>query len=94
MCRNLFFKPIKSTELLPTGKQLAKPSLLFSKIEDDVIQAQTEKLAATVKANEEAAYRAEPVKENIAFEDFQKLDICYQESTLPRRCATDCATSA
>ena len=69
------WEDLGSTELLPTGKQLAKPSLLFSKIEDDVIQAQTEKLAATVKANEEAAYRAEPVKENIAFEDFQKLDI-------------------
>ena len=35
----------------------------------------TEKLAATVKANEEAAYRANPIKENVAFEDFQKLDI-------------------
>ena len=69
------WESLGSTELLPTGKQLAKPSLLFSKIEDDVILAQTEKLAATVKANEEAAYRANPIKENVAFEDFQKLDI-------------------
>ncbi|MBQ2043916.1 MAG: methionine--tRNA ligase subunit beta, partial [Bacteroidaceae bacterium] len=69
------WESLGSTELLPTGKQLANPSLLFSKIEDDVIQAQTEKLAATVKANEEAAYRANPIKENVAFEDFQKLDI-------------------
>lgn len=64
-----------STNLLPAGKQLAKPSLLFEKIEDDVIQAQVDKLLATKKANEAAAYKAKPIKENIAFEDFEKLDI-------------------
>lgn len=64
-----------STDLLPAGKQLAKPSLLFEKIEDDVIQAQVDKLLATKKANEAAAYKAKPIKENIAFEDFEKLDI-------------------
>lgn len=64
-----------STDLLPAGKQLAKPSLLFEKIEDDVIQAQVDKLLATKKANEAAAYKAKPIKENVAFEDFEKLDI-------------------
>ena len=64
-----------STDLLPAGKQLAKPSLLFEKIEDDVIQAQVDKLLATEKANEAAAYKAKPIKENISFEDFEKLDI-------------------
>ncbi len=64
-----------STDLLPAGKQLAKPSLLFEKIEDDVIQAQVGKLLATKKANEAAAYKAKPIKENISFEDFEKLDI-------------------
>ena len=64
-----------STDLLPAGKQLAKPSLLFEKIEDDVIQAQVDKLLATKKANEAAAYKAKPIKENISFEDFEKLDI-------------------
>lgn len=64
-----------STDLLPAGKQLAKPSLLFEKIEDDVIQAQVDKLLATKKANEATAYKAKPIKENISFEDFEKLDI-------------------
>ena len=63
------------TDLLAAGHQLAKPELLFEKIEDDVIEAQVQKLLDTKKANEEANYKAKPVRENIAFEDFQKLDI-------------------
>ena len=64
-----------STDLMPAGKQLGKPSLLFSKVEDDVIAAQTKKLDDIIKANMEAGYTVEPVKDCIAFEDFQKLDI-------------------
>ena len=64
-----------STELLTPGHQLATPELLFEKIEDDAIQAQVQKLLDTKKANEEANYKANPIKENIAFEDFEKLDI-------------------
>ncbi len=64
-----------STTLLPAGKQLAKPSLLFEKIEDDAIKFQLDKLEATKKANAAAAAKAEPVKPVIAFDDFEKLDI-------------------
>ena len=64
-----------STDLMPAGKQLGKPSLLFSKVEDDVIAAQTKKLDDIIKANMEAGYTVEPVKDSIAFDDFQKLDI-------------------
>lgn len=64
-----------STDLLKAGHQLAKPELLFEKIEDEVIEAQVQKLLDTKKANEEANYKANPIRENIAFEDFQKLDI-------------------
>lgn len=64
-----------SNELLKPGKQLAEPSLLFQKIEDDVIQVQLDKLAATIRANEAANAKANPVKPVIAFEDFEKLDI-------------------
>ena len=63
------------TDLLPAGHQLATPELLFEKIEDDVIQAQVDKLLATKKANEAAGYKANPVKPVISFEDFEKLDI-------------------
>ena len=64
-----------STDLLPAGKQLAEPELLFDKIEDEAIEAQLRKLEETRKANEEAAYKAEPVKREIPFDDFEKLDI-------------------
>ena len=63
------------TDILPAGKQLAAPSLLFSKIEDDAIKFQLDKLEATMKANAAAAVETAPVKETISFEDFQKLDI-------------------
>ncbi|MBQ8968683.1 MAG: methionine--tRNA ligase [Bacteroidaceae bacterium] len=69
------WEQLGSTNLLPTGKQLNKPSLLFSKIEDDVIAQQQQKLADTIKANEAANYKAEPIKETIGFDDFQRLDI-------------------
>ena len=62
------------TDLLPAGHQLGTPELLFEKIEDDVIQAQVDKLLATKKANEAATYKANPIKPTIAFEDFEKLE--------------------
>ncbi|MDY3846759.1 MAG: methionine--tRNA ligase [Prevotella sp.] len=64
-----------STELLKPGHQLAEPELLFEKIEDEVIQKQLDKLEATKKANEAAAYKPEPIKDTIDFETFEKLDI-------------------
>lgn len=64
-----------STDLLPAGHELGKAELLFEKMDDEVINAQVEKLLATKKANEEANYKAKPIRENIAFDDFAKLDI-------------------
>ena len=72
---SFLWEDLGSTELLPAGKQLAKPSLLFEKIEDDVIQFQLDKLEATRKANLAANAKANPIKETISFDDFQKLDI-------------------
>ena len=64
-----------STELLRPGHQLGTPALLFEKIEDDAINAQLQKLEDTKKANEAASYVAAPVKENVDFDTFEKLDI-------------------
>lgn len=64
-----------STDLLKAGQQLAEPHLLFEKIEDDAIEAQLQKLEDTKKANQAANYKAEPIKENVSFEDFEKMDI-------------------
>lgn len=68
---------IGSMELLPAGHQIGKPELLFEKIEDSVIEAQLEKLAATKRANlaAEAGKKVTPQKENISFDDFGKMDI-------------------
>ncbi|WP_298555818.1 methionine--tRNA ligase [uncultured Algibacter sp.] len=61
--------------LLPAGHQIGKAELLFSKIEDETIQKQLDKLEASKKANEIANATVEPEKETITFEDFTKLDI-------------------
>ncbi|MBO1363659.1 methionine--tRNA ligase [Prevotella sp. A2931] len=63
------------TSLLEPGHRLAEPELLFEKIEDDAILRQLDKLEATRKANEAAAYKAEPIKPEVSFDDFEKLDI-------------------
>ena len=68
------------TTLLPEGHQLNQPELLFAKIEDDVINAQLERLNR-IRAEREAAAKAEaakqvtPQKEECSFEDFEKMDI-------------------
>ena len=69
------WEELGNTDILPAGHQLGEPSLLFEKLEDDVIQKQIDKLEATKKANVAANYKAAPVKENIPFETFEKLDI-------------------
>jgi len=62
-------------ELLPDGHQIGKAELLFSKIEDENIQKQLDKLEASKKANEAANKTLEPQKDTITFEDFTKLDV-------------------
>ena len=64
-----------STDLLKPGHQLGTPALLFEKIEDETIEAQLKKLEDTKKANEAANYVAAPIKENVDFDTFEKLDI-------------------
>ncbi|WP_288179543.1 methionine--tRNA ligase, partial [Leyella stercorea] len=64
-----------STDLLKPGHQLGTPALLFEKIEDEAIEAQLQKLEDTKKANEAANYVAAPIKENVDFDTFEKLDI-------------------
>ena len=70
--------------LLPVGHAIGAAELLFSKIEDDAIQVQLDRLAA-IKAEREAAEaaaaaaaaaeRVEPQKAECSFEDFEKMDI-------------------
>ncbi|WP_436417761.1 methionine--tRNA ligase [Petrimonas sulfuriphila] len=69
------WEKLGSFDLLPEGHELGKAELLFEKIEDETIEKQVEKLHATKAANEQEAYRAKPVKDNIIYDDFDKLDI-------------------
>ena len=67
-----------SLTLLEAGHKLGKAELLFEKIEDDVIEAQIQKLLKTKEENEKleaAAKPANPIRPNIEFPDFEKLDI-------------------
>ncbi len=67
-----------SLKLLAAGHKLNKAELLFEKIEDDVIEAQIQKLLKTKEDNEKkeaAAKPANPVLQDIEFTDFEKLDI-------------------
>ena len=63
------------SDLLPVGHQLGEASLLFEKIEDEVIEKQVQKLLKTKEANEAAEAKASTVAPDIAFDDFLKLDI-------------------
>jgi len=72
---NLKWEDCGRVDLIEAGKLINKPELLFEKIEDTTIQEQLDKLVATKEANEAANWQAEPVKENIQFDDFMKMDI-------------------
>ena len=72
---SLEWDKLGQTDLLESGHQLGKPELLFEKIEDAAIKAQTDKLEAQKRANEVAERKAAPVKETVGIEAFEKLDI-------------------
>lgn len=64
-----------TVDLLTAGHKINQPELLFEKIEDEVIDAQIQKLLNTKKANTIASEVAKPLKENITFDYFDKIDI-------------------
>lgn len=64
-----------STDLLKAGHAVKNPALLFEKIEDGVVQRQTDKLEATKKKNDMENTEAMPAKPQISFDDFMKTDI-------------------
>ena len=70
------------TDLLEEGHQLGESALLFEKIEDDVIQAQLDRLARIKAENDKLAlaeaeknWRPAPVADEVPFDDFAKLDL-------------------
>jgi len=71
----LDWENLGNTDLLKSGHKLNEPELLFEKIEDNVIEAQIQKLLNTKKANEIALAKATPAKDNIEYDEFGKIDI-------------------
>ena len=71
------WEQLGSMELLAAGHTIGEAQLLFEKIEDDVIQAQLDKLDASRKAKlaAEAAQNITEQKPEVTFDDFQKMDI-------------------
>ncbi len=61
--------------LIETGHKINESSLLFSKIEDDVIEVQIQKLEQTKQNNRKTNPNANPMKEEITFDDFTKIDL-------------------
>ena len=66
---------VLNTSPIPTGHQINEMPLLFSKIEDDVIEDQIKKLENTKINNQKTNPNANPMKEQISFDDFTKIDL-------------------
>jgi methionyl-tRNA synthetase len=66
---------IGNFELILAGKKLTNPGLLFEKLEDDIIQAQVDKLKQTKAEMELANKQVNPIKDTIDFDSFTKMDI-------------------
>jgi methionyl-tRNA synthetase len=64
-----------SEPLLPSGHKINASELLFSKIEDEQIQAQLDKLEATKAANAATIPHLMPQKEETNYDDFMKMDL-------------------
>lgn len=61
--------------VIESGHQIDEATLLFSKIEDDVIEAQIQKLENTKQSNKKTNPNANPMKEEITYDDFSKMDL-------------------
>ena len=72
---DLKWEDLGNIDLLKVGHQLNQPELLFEKIEDETVEKQILKLQNTKKENDAKEHKAKPIKENIVFDDFTKLDI-------------------
>lgn len=61
--------------LIKTGHQINPSELLFSKIEDETIEFQVQKLENTKESNKKTNPKANPMKDEIQFDDFTKIDL-------------------
>ncbi len=64
-----------SDNIIAAGAQLAKPELLFEKIEDSTIQAQLDRLARIKEENKIKNFKAAPQAPDVDFDTFMKADL-------------------
>jgi methionyl-tRNA synthetase len=63
---------------LSSGIKIGEPDHLFTRIDDDIINAQIEKLhkaASDIESNSSVEVKVEPIKDTIEFDDFVRMDI-------------------
>ena len=72
---SLVWDDLGKADLLESGHIINKPQLLFEKIDDEVVEAQIQKLLNTRETNAAAEVKLEATKPNIEFDDFVKMDI-------------------
>jgi methionyl-tRNA synthetase len=73
--KNRSWKDGGRVDLLETGHLLNEPSLLFSKVEDEAIEKQLQKLETSKAKNLADKSTVKEQKENISYDDFSKMDI-------------------
>ncbi|MDE6156741.1 MAG: methionine--tRNA ligase subunit beta, partial [Muribaculaceae bacterium] len=61
--------------IVAAGTTLGKPELLFEKIDDEAIKAQTDRLEAIKKENAIAAFKPEVQLPEISIDDFGRIDL-------------------
>lgn len=64
---------VGNVNLLESGHKIAEAAHLFTRIEDQIVETQIEKLKSKTVSEEVNKYQE--IKPNIAFEDFMKLDL-------------------
>lgn len=65
----------ESGEIVPSGHRIGQAELLFEKIEDAAVEAQLKKLNDAKLANIAAQKAAQPQKDAVSYDDFDKMDI-------------------
>ncbi|MDE6134434.1 MAG: class I tRNA ligase family protein, partial [Muribaculaceae bacterium] len=72
---NISWSMIGKPGLVPADTSIGQPELLFEKIEDDAIQAQTDRLDRIKKQNQIDAFKPEPVQQEVKIDEFARLDL-------------------
>ena len=71
----LTWAELGSDSLIPAGRTLAQPELLFEKIDDATIQGQLDRLARIKEENKIKNFKAAPQAEDVDFDTFMKADL-------------------